>query len=91
MCADIGRVVRGDITAAAFVAAHAPSNFRFAGASAAYDDQLDPLDFEGYVLYRVIVGAAGGQPTYDYNKIKHPFYAKFHAISLTKAFSEAAR
>ena len=88
MCADIGRVVRGDITAAAFVAAHPPSNFRFAGASAAYDDQLDPLDFEGYVLYRVIVGGAGGQPTYDYNKIKHPFYAKFHAISLTKAFSK---
>ena len=47
--ADIGRVVRGDITAAAFVAAHPPSNCRFAGASTAYDDQLDPLDFEGYV------------------------------------------
>jgi hypothetical protein len=71
MLIDLEEVLVNRITVSDYLNKYRPSNKR--------NTKNEILDYEGFILYRLI-DLGNGNKLYDYNKVKHRLYYKFHKI-----------
>ena len=85
MLKSLDDVIHGELTILKFLEKYKPGNHRYQNVNTSDEMKAilnDPVDYEGFVLYRII--KEDGETYYQYNKVKHQYFYKLHKIKFDK-------